>query len=77
MEEKDLIRREAVYRDARLKKITLTEKALEINKIVQGDLEEANRIATKDLSEEEIAQFFAVMEKIRNNLIEYSQQGGQ
>ncbi len=78
MEEKDLIRREPVFYDARLKKITLTEKALEIHKIVQEDLEEANRIATKDLSDEEIAQFFAVMEKIRNNLLNDTQlQGGK
>ena len=56
--------------------MALTQKALDIHKMMEEDLEEANRIATKDLSEEEIAQFFSVMEKIRRNLLEYSQQQG-
>ena len=77
MEEKGLICRESVYYDARLKKLTLTEKSLDIHKIIQEDLEEANRIATKDLSDEEISQFFSVMEKIRKNLYDYSQEGGK
>ncbi len=68
MEDNGLIVRESVPYDARLKKITLTPKSLEI----QGVVEEAfSRLDTKmkeGITDEEMDIFFRVLEKINSNL---------
>lgn len=68
MEQKGLIRRESVDHDARLKRLVLTERAIELNKLVEGDLEEIERRLTNGLTEEEINLFSAIVEKIKKNL---------
>ncbi len=68
MEKNGLIERVSVSYDKRLKKIILTEKAVKIqdkSKAVFSNLEE---LIEKDISEEELQLFFAVLEKINNNL---------
>lgn len=77
MEEKGLIKREPVFYDARLKKITLTDKAIEIHNLLVEDIENANRIATNGITDEEIDYLFKITAKIKQNLEEYSKlQGG-
>jgi DNA-binding MarR family transcriptional regulator len=68
MEKKDLIRREAVDFDARLKKITLTEKAVTCHHKVLEKLQEVERQLQKGLSEEEVTQFLKTLEKINKNV---------
>lgn len=68
MENKGLIRREAVDYDARLKRLVLTERAIQLNELVESDLEEVERKITNGLTEQEINTFIATIEKIKKNL---------
>ena len=78
MEEKGLIKREPVFYDARLKRLSLTEKSMEINSIIMEDFENVNKIATNGLSEEEIDTLYKITAKIKSNLIQYTkEQGGK
>lgn len=68
MERKGFIKREAVPYDARLKKLVLTEKALEIHVKSTKDIEEFEKKITTGLTEEEIDTFLAIADKIKKNL---------
>ena len=68
MEKNDLIKRESVPYDARLKKITLTKKALEIQSIVEKDFERFENTMKQNISDEELEIFFGVLEKININM---------
>ena len=70
MERKGLITRTNVSCDARLKKICLTDHARAIHDAIITQLEHAEKQATRGISREELEQFFAVLEKIKNNLRE-------
>ena len=69
MERKGYITREAVERDARLKKISLTPKAVESHNRIVADLE--------DISQEEADALFTVMDKIKENLSNIYSKGGK
>ncbi len=68
MEQKGLIRRESVPYDARLKKLVLTDTALEMHSHVVRDSERLEAKLTKGLTDEELQTFFAIAEKIKDNL---------
>ena len=68
MEEKGLIKRESVPYDARLKKLVLTDRAIELNKIIEIDIVEIDKKMTAGLSDEEISAFIATIQKIKKNL---------
>ena len=68
MEKNDLIKRESVPYDARLKKITLTEKALEIHSVVHEAFDRFEETMKKDISDEELETFFRVLDKINSNM---------
>ncbi len=68
MESNDLIKRESVPYDARLKKITLTPKALEIQSVVEDAFSRLDQKMKEGISEEEMEVFFRVLEKINSNL---------
>ncbi len=68
MEKNDLIRRESVPYDARLKKITLTEKSVKIQGIVDDAFERFEKTMKQNISDEELEIFFSVLDKINNNL---------
>lgn len=70
MEIKGLIRREPVSYDSRLKKIVLTDKALEYKKQVVDDLTELEETLTKGIPERDMKVFFEVIEKMMDNLSE-------
>ncbi len=67
MEKKGLVVRESVGYDARLKKLTLTPKALEMYKEMMANIERDERNLREGLSEEELKEFFRILEKIRKN----------
>ena len=54
--------------DARLKKIILTEKALERHKIISQEIDKTEERLYRGLSKEEILTFFKVAEKLKENL---------
>ena len=68
IEKNGLITRESVPYDARLKKITLTQKALDVQSVVEKAFESLEDTMKKGISEEELEVFFRVIDKINNNL---------
>ncbi len=68
MESNDLITRESVDYDARLKKIVLTEKALELQSVVDNAFTRMETKIKEGITEEELDVFFRVLEKVNKNL---------
>ena len=68
IEKNGLITRENVPYDARLKKITLTQKALDVQSVVDKAFENLEDTMRKDISDDELEIFFKVIDKINNNL---------
>lgn len=68
MEKKGLIKRESVECDARLKKLTLTEKSLELLEKMENDRIETEKLITDGIPEEELAMFISVAERMKSNL---------
>ena len=69
LERDGLIVRESVQRDARLKKLVLTEKAIEIQKVMNGKVRELEAEMQKDMSPEEKELFLTILCKIRKNVM--------
>ena len=70
MEKSGLITREAAAHDNRLKKIVLTEKALQYKKQVIDDLTALDETLVKGISQEDLEVFLRVVEKMMDNLSE-------
>lgn len=68
MEKNELIKRESVPYDARLKKITLTQKALDVQAVVNEAFSRFESTMKQSISDEELEIFFRVLNKINNNL---------
>ena len=68
MEKNGLITRGSVPYDSRLKKITPTEKSLELHRQISSEIDAIEAELSAGLSEEEIASFIATIEKIKKNL---------
>lgn len=68
MEKNKLVIKSPVDYDARLKKITLTPKAIEIREIIAEDIKRIEAQLSKGLTEEEISVFFTVVSKIKDNI---------
>ena len=70
MEKNGLIIRESVNGDARLKKISLTEKALQMHERIAKDIKGLEEKISLGLTEEEKENFFKIINKIKANLEE-------
>lgn len=68
MEKNGIIRRETVSYDARLKKIVLTDKAIEMHKKAIKNIEMIENTLKKGITKEELDAFYGVMDKIKANL---------
>jgi DNA-binding MarR family transcriptional regulator len=68
MEKKGFIRREGVEGDARLKKLTLTEKGDMIIDLMAEDREIVEKTLVKGFTDEEILQFCAYIERMKQNI---------
>lgn len=68
MERSGLIRREAMPNDARMKRIIVSEKALQYKDIVIADITNLEDELTKGISSNELDVFFKVMEKMIDNI---------
>ena len=68
MEKNGLIKRESVERDARLKKIILTDKALKIHKEITENINTIEEKMLKGINKKDIEIFFQIIGKIRQNL---------
>lgn len=68
MEKKGLIRRESVPQDGRLKRLILTEKGSWAKKVSWEAVQAAEKQIVLGISEEELDEFFRLIEKMRKNL---------
>ena len=68
MEKNELIIREPVPSDARLKKIVLTQKALDIHELVRKDIKQLETQLIQGLSNDEVEAFFSIIEKMKKNM---------
>jgi len=68
MEKKGLIERVGVPHDARLKKIVMTEKSLELAKLMCRDRLETDKILTKGFTDAELKQFMEYITRVKNNI---------
>jgi len=69
MEKSGFITRESVDGDARLKKILLTDKAMRIHERAEENLKLIEEKLIRDISESDLETFFAVVEKMKHNLL--------
>lgn len=67
MEKNDLIKRIAVSDDARLKKIVLTEKSIELYQSISIAIDSVENKIAENITSEELEVFNKVLNKIRNN----------
>ena len=70
MEKNDLVRRCPSKRDARCKKLVLTKRAQEIHEEVQQDIVQYERQLREGISDEELEQFFDIMNRILHNAVQ-------
>lgn len=79
LEKKGYVRREFVEHDARLKKVVLTEKGAKSHEGIETLVTKLDAVLEEGISQEELALFFQVTEKIRENVIKQKlecQKGG-
>lgn len=70
LEKKGLIKREGVSHDARLKKITLTEKSIDIAKALHENSKEMEAQLVKGFSPQELEVLYGYLDRIQANLDE-------
>ena len=68
MEKNGLIVRKSVEYDARLKKLELTDKAIEVHELIGEEINNIESQVVKGLTEDEIETFFMLIDKIKKNL---------
>lgn len=68
LEQRGSIRRESEEKDARLKRITVTEKARQTKKRVDNTIEGVEKRLVKGLTKEEINTYIELTERMRRNL---------
>ena len=69
LEEKGLLERRAVESDSRLKRLTLTDKALNVCRRVRQGMVELNQQLAAGVSDEELNVFWRVADKMKENLL--------
>ena len=74
MEQKGLIRREGVPHDARLKKLVLTEKSIEIKRLMDEDRMRFETVLRQGFNEEELQTLLKFIDKMKQNLQELSKE---
>lgn len=70
MEQKDLIQRQPVAQDARLKKIVLTEKAKQLKGLMREDGKRMERILLKGFTQEERNTLHGYIRRMKQNISE-------
>lgn len=68
LEKNGYLKRQSVSEDARLKKLVLTTKAIEVHDRIIARIEVFEERISEGISEEEKEVFFQVVDKIKNNL---------
>lgn len=69
MEEKGLIERVSIERDARVKKLQLSKKGKSLVEEVSKEFQRIENLLSEGLTEEEIEQFFVTLDKMQQNML--------
>lgn len=77
MEKRDLIRRESVEQDARLKKVLLTEKGFKHHDLVEESIYGIHKQIMTDISDEEKQIFLDIVQRMDENLRAMRRKGEQ
>ena len=70
MVQKGLVEHRSVPQDARLKKLVLTDKALELSKLMNQDHEAVETTLKKGFTEEELSNLHSYIERMKQNILE-------
>ena len=70
MVQKGLIEHRSVPQDARLKRLVLTDKALELSKLMNQDHEAVETTLKKGFTEEELSNLHSYIERMKQNILE-------
>lgn len=70
MEKDGLIYRQSVERDGRLKRLMLTDKAVEVNRRIEQYLDAVDAKVIQGISEEELEMFYSLVDRMKKNLEE-------
>ena len=68
LEAAGFITRRSVFRDARLKQVLLTPKAQKLHRQIEQRLDKMEELLTEGISDQELEQFMATVEKLKKNL---------
>ncbi|MBF4692548.1 MarR family winged helix-turn-helix transcriptional regulator [Fusibacter ferrireducens] len=68
MEQKELILRQAVTHDARLKKIVLTEKASKIQELMKADIMQLEQTLIKGFTRDEVENLYTFIQRMKDNI---------
>lgn len=68
MEKNGLLVRESVEGDKRLKRLTLTQKAVDLHQQILAEIDQTEQLLRQDISDEEITAFLKTLNKIKSNL---------
>lgn len=72
MEQKGLIERQKEDEDGRLKRIVLTNKSLELHKLIEGEIDQLDKNVLKGFSDKEINDLYDYLDRMIDNLKEIS-----
>ncbi|EES50087.1 MarR family transcriptional regulator [Clostridium botulinum] len=64
MEKNDLIKRVSVKEDGRLKKIILTDKAIELHNSIHSEIQKVESVFTDTMSSEELDNFSEILDRL-------------
>lgn len=70
MEKNGFIERVSVSKDARLKKLVLTEKGMEVQKNVHNRISELEKSLREELSDEELDQLISLIDRLSNKIVD-------
>ena len=77
MEKKQLIIRESIPRDARLKRLVLTPKGMEFQMEIIDNFARIQKALSADIPEKKLEEFYETADMIRENVVKAFQEAGE
>ena len=77
MEKKQLIIRESIPRDARLKRLVLTPKGMEFQMEIIDNFARSQKALSADIPEKKLEEFYETADMIRENVVKACQEAGE
>ena len=77
MEKKQLIIRESIPRDARLKRLVLTPKGMEFQMEIIDNFARIQKALSADIPEKKLEEFYETADMIRENVVKACQEAGE